>query len=49
MISTYLKIYKTNQTPRKEWGEGRVEARILQTNVLYCIQGPCFVDNESPA
>jgi hypothetical protein len=35
--------------PRKGWGEGRVEARILQTNVLYSIQGPCFMDNESPA
>jgi hypothetical protein len=26
-----------------------VEARIVQTNVLYSIQGPCFIDNESSA
>ncbi len=49
MVSTYLKIYKTIQTPRKGWGKGRVEALILQTNVLYSIQGPCLMDNESPA
>jgi hypothetical protein len=35
--------------PEKGGGEVRVEARILQTNVLYSIQGPCFMDNESPA
>jgi hypothetical protein len=43
-----LHIYKTNQNPPppKGVGEGRVEARILQTNALYSIQGPCFMDNE---
>ncbi len=30
-------------------GEGGGSACIVPTNVLYSIQGPCFMDNESSA
>jgi hypothetical protein len=42
-------VHKSTPPPRKGWGEERMEARILQTNPLYSIQGPCFMDNKGSA